>query len=119
MAVTTVLALVVLLVSYLIYQRAKNLPVADEAQVGLTKLFAHKFYVDEIYNFLFVRSTERLSKLLHYYVDVWAIDGLVNGVGKGVENIGAQFRKLQNGNIEYYLIGMVAGAILLVLTMYL
>jgi NADH-quinone oxidoreductase subunit L len=119
MAITTVLALVVLLVSYFIYQRAKNLPVADEAQVGLTKLFAHKFYVDEIYNFLFVRSTERLSKLLHYYVDVWAIDGLVNGVGKGVQSIGAQFRKLQNGNIEYYLIGMVAGAILLVLTMYL
>jgi hypothetical protein len=52
-------------------------------------------------------------------VDVWVIDGLVNGVGKGVQSIGAQFRKLQNGNIEYYLIGMVAGAILLVLTMYL
>jgi NADH-quinone oxidoreductase subunit L len=75
--------------------------------------------VDEIYNFLFVRSTEKLSKLLHYYVDVWALDGLVNGVGKGVQSVGAQFRKLQNGNIEYYLIGMVAGAILLVLTMFL
>lgn len=119
MAITTVLALIVLLGSYFIYQRNKNLPVADEAQVGLSKLFAHKFYVDEIYNFLFVRSTEKLSKLLHYYVDVWALDGLVNGVGKGVQSVGAQFRKLQNGNIEYYLIGMVAGAILLVLTMFL
>jgi hypothetical protein len=40
----------------------------------------------------------------------------VNGFATGVQRIGAQVRKLQNGNIEYYLLGMVAGAILLMLT---
>jgi hypothetical protein len=33
--------------------------------------------------------------------------------------LGGQFRRLQNGNIEYYLIGMVAGSIVLLLTYFL
>jgi NADH-quinone oxidoreductase subunit L len=90
--------------------------VTDEAQTGLTRVIANKFYVDELYDFLFVRPVEKLSKLFHYYVDIQGIDGIVNGFATGVQRIGAQVRKLQNGNIEYYLLGMVAGAILLMLT---
>jgi hypothetical protein len=39
-------------------------------------------------------------------------------VGSGVQKLGATFRKLQNGNIEYYLLGMVVGAITLLLTLF-
>ena len=74
--------------------------------------------MDEIYQFLFVRPVERLSQILHYYADIWAIDGLVNSVGAGVQRLGAEFRKLQNGNVEYYLLGMVVGAVLLFLTLF-
>ena len=119
MVFTTTLAVLVIAVSYFVYAVRRRLPVADAAQSGLTKVLAHKFYVDELYDFLFVKPTERLSQLLHYFVDTWAIDGVVNSVGKGVEALGAQFRKLQNGNIEYYLLGMVAGAVLLFLTLHL
>lgn len=116
MTFTTSLALVIIAVSYFIYGKPSNLPVADEAQTGLTRVIANKFYVDEIYDFLFVRPVEKLSKLFHYYVDIQGIDGIVNGVASAVQALGAQVRKLQNGNIEYYLLGMVAGAILLMLT---
>lgn len=116
MTFTTSLALVIIAVSYFIYGKTSNLPVADEAQTGLTRVIANKFYVDEIYDFLFVRPVEKLSKLFHYYVDIQGIDGIVNGVASAVQALGAQVRKLQNGNIEYYLLGMVAGAILLMLT---
>ena len=61
---------------------------------------------------------EKISRLFHYYVDMQGIDGIVNGVGTGVQKLGAGFRKLQNGNIEYYLIGMVAGVVLLLLTLF-
>lgn len=118
MTITTVLALLVIAVAYWIYVMRRNLPVADTAQTGLTKVLANKFYVDEIYHFLFVRPIEKLSQLLHYYADTWAIDGLVNGVGMGVQRLGAEFRKLQNGNIEYYLLGMVVGAVVLFLTLF-
>jgi len=39
-------------------------------------------------------------------------------VGTGVQRLGAEFRKLQNGNVEYYLLGMVVGAVLLFLTLF-
>jgi len=118
MTFTTTLALLIIIASYFIYSKKSNLPVADTAQGGLTLLVANKFYVDEIYDALFVRPVEKLSKLFHYYVDIQGIDGLVNGVGTGVRRIGAQFRKMQTGNISYYLLGMVVGAVLLMLRMW-
>ncbi len=118
MLFTTSLALIVIVVSYFVYAVRRGLPVADADQTGLTRVLARKFYVDEIYDFLFVKPTEKMSQLLHYYADIWAIDGIVNGIGSGVRAVGAQFRKLQNGNMEYYLIGMVVGAVLLFLTLF-
>jgi NADH-quinone oxidoreductase subunit L len=119
MLFTTGLALLLIATLYFVYTKRANLPVADEAQDPVTKTIAQKFYVDELYDALFVKPLEKLSKIFHYYADIWLLDGLVNGVGKAVEAIGAQFRKLQNGNIEYYLLGMVAGAVLLFLTLFL
>jgi NADH-quinone oxidoreductase subunit L len=118
MIFTTALALAVITISYFVYGKKSNLPVADAAQTGITKLIAYKFYVDELYDFLFVRPVEKLSKIFHYYVDIQGIDGIVNGIGKGIEQLGSGFRKLQNGNIEYYLLGMVAGVFLLLLTLF-
>jgi NADH-quinone oxidoreductase subunit L len=118
MIFTTSLAVLVIIVSYFIYGKKANLPVADTEQSSLTRLVANKFYVDELYDALFVRPIEKMSKLFHYYVDIQGIDGIVNGVGVGVQRLGSAFRKLQNGNIEYYLLGMVAGAILLLLTIW-
>ncbi|MFN0214373.1 MAG: NADH-quinone oxidoreductase subunit L [Saprospiraceae bacterium] len=118
MVFTTSLAVLIIIVSYFIYGKKSNLPVADTAQSSLTRLVANKFYVDELYDFLFVRPVEKMSKLFHYYVDIQGIDGMVNSIGAGVQRLGAQFRKLQNGNIEYYLLGMVLGGVLLLLTMW-
>ena len=119
MGIASALAVLVLIVTYFLYSKPQNLPVADSEQQGLSKVLANKFYVDELYNFLFVRPTEYLSKIFHYYVDIWGIDGIVERTGSGVQALGGYFRRLQNGNIEYYLIGMVAGAVLLFLSMYL
>ena len=118
MIFTTSLAVAIIAGLYFVYTRRSNLPVADSAQTGLTGVVANKFYVDEIYDFLFVKPLEKLSKLFHYYLDIQAIDGLVNGVGSAVQWLGSQFRKMQNGNIEYYLLGMVAGAVLLLLSLF-
>jgi len=118
MGIATAVALAVIAVSYVLYSKPANLPVEDTELSGLSKLFANKFYVDEIYDALFVNPTARLSKMLHYYADVWGLDGVVNGVGKGVMELGGYFRRLQNGNIEYYLLGMVAGIMLLLLSVF-
>ena len=118
MTITTTLALVVIAVSYFIYNKVANLPVSDASQTGFTKVLANKFYVDELYDTLFVKPVERLSKIFHYYVDIQGVDGIVNGTGNLVQSIGAWFRRLQNGNIEYYLLGMVVGVVLMLLTVF-
>jgi NADH-quinone oxidoreductase subunit L len=118
MGFTTSLAVAIMIALYFVYGKMANLPVPDAAQTGFTKLIANKFYVDEIYDALFVKPLEKLSRLFHNYVDIKGIDGIVEGVGAGIQGLGAQFRKLQNGNIEYYLLGMVAGAVLLLLTLF-
>lgn len=115
---TSSLAVLVIIISYFVYAVRRSLPVSDADQTGFSKVLAHKFYIDEIYDFLFVKPVEKISQLLHYFADTRGIDGLVNGVGSGVQSLGAQFRKLQNGNMEYYLLGMVAGAVLLLLTLF-
>ncbi|MCB9316509.1 MAG: NADH-quinone oxidoreductase subunit L [Lewinellaceae bacterium] len=119
MSISTSLAVAVILVCYYFYVVKRSVPVANEAQGRFATILSNKFYVDEIYDFLIVKPAEKLSQLLYYYADIQAIDGLVNGVGKGVRGLGAQFRKIQNGNIEYYLLAMVAGAVLLFLTLHL
>lgn len=118
MSFTTALALLVIVALYFVYGKVANLPVADQKQTGFTKVVANKFYVDELYNALFVKPTEALSKFFYQYADIQGVDGIVNGVGTGVSKLGAIFRRLQNGNIEYYLIGMVVGAALLFLTIF-
>lgn len=118
MTFTTSLALLVIVASYFVYAVRRSIPVADAEQTGLTKIIANKFYIDELYDFLFVRPVEWLSRAFYYYLDVWGIDGLVNGVGAKTQTVGGFFRRLQNGNIEYYLVGMVAGAVLLFLSLF-
>jgi NADH-quinone oxidoreductase subunit L len=118
MSFSTILALLIIFGAYVVYVVRRSVPVSDAEQTGLSSVLANKFYVDEIYDFLFVKPLEKLSKWMYYYADVWGIDGLVEGVGSGVQRLGGEFRKLQNGNIEYYLIGMVAGILMLMLTLF-
>jgi NADH-quinone oxidoreductase subunit L len=118
MAVATVLSLVVMGGCWWIYNQPKHLPVSDAAQEGFVKIVAGKFYVDELYDFLFVRPTEVLSRFLHEVYDRLVIDGLVNGLGRGVVALSGQLRKLQTGNIETYLLGMVLGAMALLALLY-
>jgi NADH-quinone oxidoreductase subunit L len=119
MGVATTIALAVIGALYVVYQKTANLPVSDQEQQGFTRWIAHKFYEDELYHALFVQPVEKLSKILYHYADVQGVDGVVNGVGKGVQAIGGMFRRLQNGNIEYYLLGMVIGGAALLLTVFL
>jgi NADH-quinone oxidoreductase subunit L len=119
MGITTVSALVILLISYVVYAVRRSVPVADGDRSLGARVLADKFYVDEAYDFLCVRPLEKMSKILHYYADIQAIDGIVNGVGRAAQALGAAFRKLQNGNIEYYLLAMVAGSVLLLGSLFL
>jgi NADH-quinone oxidoreductase subunit L len=85
---------------------------------ALYRLSLNKWYVDELYDRLFVRPTTRLADRLWRTVDVRTIDQAVNGVG-GSTLAGARIlRLLQSGQLQHYALAMMVGTFV-ILTVYL
>jgi NADH-quinone oxidoreductase subunit L len=73
----------------------------------------HKWYVDEAYDYLFVRPTFRAATQLWQRVDVALIDGGVNGVARAVAWSGWLLRLVQSGQTQHYALGMALGIVIL------
>ncbi len=81
----------------------------------MPRLLEEKYYVDEIYNAAIINpikagSREGLWKIL----DVGVIDGIVNGLGRSVTQLGAVVRYLQIGFARSYAAIILFGAILVI-----
>src|SRR3546814_19124238 len=101
MAVSAVLAIVMVVFAYRQYAVKGALPGADDAPRGLlARLSYHKFYIDELYGTVIVRPLNALSVFFYRIVDKAGIDGLVNGLGKRVGESGNGIRLLQTGNVR-------------------
>jgi NADH-quinone oxidoreductase subunit L len=82
-------------------------------RAGMGKVLANKFYVDEAYDTAFVSPIEAAGDVVGNYVDDKGVKGFVDGFGSGSNFISRLLSKIQNGNIEYYLVYMVIGVALL------
>ncbi|MGH7597881.1 MAG: proton-conducting transporter membrane subunit, partial [bacterium] len=81
---------------------------------GLYNLLAHKYYVDEIYEALFVRPLNWLSeKILWKIFDVKLIDGMVNGAAKLFGGLASLLRLWQTGIVQHYAVTLVLGLIII------
>ena len=72
-----------------------------------------KWYVDEIYDVLFVNSTKKLGIFCWKGFDVKVVDGIVNGVAKLVGVIAATLRHTQTGLFQNYALTMVFGTVVM------
>lgn len=73
------------------------------------RIIYKKFYVDELYHLLFVKPYEFLSSFLYDRIEKGIIDRLVNLAGDITFSAGIYIRRLQNGNISFYLFSMLVG----------
>lgn len=110
MVIASVIAVLSIAAAYVIYVSKNGRPKEEGQETGIGKLIYHKYYVDEIYNLVFVKPTMLLSDLAHSLVDNLVIDGAVNFSGKFSGMLGQQLRKVQSGYIGFYLLLMVFGA---------
>ncbi|EPX80474.1 NADH-quinone oxidoreductase subunit L [Salipiger mucosus] len=75
----------------------------------------NKWYFDEIYDFLFVRSAKALGRLLWKRGDGSVIDGSINGVAMGIIPFFTRLAgRAQSGYIFTYAFAMVIGIAILV-----
>jgi NADH-quinone oxidoreductase subunit L len=77
-------------------------------------LLLRKYYVDEIYDALFVRPLLRLSEWCARAFDLGVIDGIVNGVGRLVTGWAQGMRRIQTGFVMNYALGILIGAVAVV-----
>jgi NADH-quinone oxidoreductase subunit L len=78
-------------------------------------LLLNKYYVDEIYDALFVQPIKQLStKGLWRGADAGLIDGAVNGVGIAVRGLSGGLRRVQTGSVRTYAAGIFVGVVLIV-----
>jgi NADH-quinone oxidoreductase subunit L len=77
-------------------------------------LLLNKYYVDELYDAVFVRPIKTISTLLLWRgVDAGLIDGSVNGVGALVRGTSTRLRRLQTGSIRAYAASLFLGVVLI------
>lgn len=115
MVISTAIALAGIFLAYQMYMKKPELPgkLAERFRL-IYKLLLNKYYVDEIYDTLFVNSTKKISVQLWKRVDTGMIDGSVNGIARLVGGIGSVLRLLQTGYIRNYAFYIVIGCIFII-----
>ena len=78
---------------------------------GLHTLVYNKYWIDELYDFLFVNSIVNFSRLLWKRFDEAVIDGIVNGVARVVRGWGSVLREIETGLVKDYALSILVGAL--------
>jgi NADH-quinone oxidoreductase subunit L len=114
MVVSVAIALIGIGIAYLFYVKRPELPARlAERRRGLYRLVLNKYYVDEIYQVLFVDSLKRLGTGLWRGFDEFVIDGTVNGIAYFLGWISSVLRRVQTGLVQNYAFSILAGGVVL------
>jgi NADH-quinone oxidoreductase subunit L len=114
MAVSVVIALIGIGIAYIFYVKNPALPkLLAEKQKGLYKLVFNKYYVDELYEILFINSLKQLGIGLWRGFDEFVIDGTVNGIAYLFGWLSSVIRRVQTGLVQNYAFSMVIGGVII------
>ncbi|PIF61099.1 NADH dehydrogenase subunit L [Flavobacterium sp. 11] len=108
MAIAVVGGLVGIGMAYAKYIKQNTVPTEDAEITGFSKVLYNKYYVDEIYDAIFVKPINFLSRFFRDTVET-GLSALVFGFGKVTNEISYQGKKIQNGSIGLYLFVFVLG----------
>jgi len=111
-ALSVLVALVGFAVAYLLHARRPELAVAWRTRLGpIHALVEHKYYIDELYDRLFVRPGLALARFLNDVVEPRVIDGAVNAVAAAVMVEAQDVRGIQTGRVRSYALVTLGGAV--------
>jgi len=100
--------------AYILYQRASVSP--DKIRTSVSPLYGllrRKYFMDDIYEFLYRNGLLFLSTLTGWF-DRYIVDGFVNLVSWSTGQAGRILRKLQTGQVQDYLYGVLFGLLVLI-----
>jgi NADH-quinone oxidoreductase subunit L len=115
MVFSVVVALAGIGIATVMYMKDPSLPGKFTAKFSkLHRAVFNKWYVDEIYDVLFVNSTKKFGLFCWKGFDVKVVDGIVNGVAKVVGGLSSVLRHTQSGLFQNYALTMVFGTVVMV-----
>ena len=101
--------------AYLYYIVQPTLPARTAAMFRpLYLFFLNKWYIDELYDAVFVRPANAIGRLLWKGIDVAVIDGTIDGTAKTVGWATTKIVKLQTGYVFHYAFAMLIGVALVI-----
>jgi NADH-quinone oxidoreductase subunit L len=114
-ATPTVFGLLGLATAYLLYMAFPLLPMRLATTFrGVYLLLLNKWYVDELYEAVFVLPMMRLARIFWQTGDATLIDGVPNGLAELAVDGSRQAVKIQTGSLAVYAFVMLIGVVLLV-----
>jgi NADH-quinone oxidoreductase subunit L len=114
MAVSVLAAVVGMVLAGRMYGRGRvDVAKLGQPQNALHRLLLHKYYVDELYDRLFVRPTVVVAWWCAQTFDLGVIDAAVNGLAAVVERAAAGLRRVQTGFVMNYALTMLIGVVAL------
>ena len=114
MGTSVVAALIAMGAAYALFISRKAVPAADGQEVGLQKVIYNKYYIDELYDAVFVNPMRKLSDALYSFGE-FIVDGAAKGTGALVKFSAGQLRQMQTGETGFYVFAMVVGIAALLL----
>jgi NADH-quinone oxidoreductase subunit L len=101
-----------LFLAWLLYGRRTDLPDRIAASIhGLYSAVAHKYWIDELYAWLFVRPLIAISGIVFWRgIDQGVIDAALNGSADGARELSDEVRHMQSGNLRSYAGWIAVGA---------
>jgi NADH-quinone oxidoreductase subunit L len=115
-ALSVLVGLVGFGIAYLLHARRPELAVQWRTRIApLHALVEHKYYIDELYDRLFVRPGFALARFLNDVIEPKVIDGAVNGLVTATRDQAATFREIETGRVRTYGSWMLGGGVVVLL----
>jgi len=118
MVISTVIAFIGLGLAYYIYVKKSSVPAEDDKITGFTKVLYNKYYIDEIYNTLFIKPIYAMADFFNKVVEPF-LKNLFRAGGVLVETLSVPAKRLQNGSLGFYLFFFVLGFCSLIIYLFL
>lgn len=114
MVISSLVALAGIFLAWAIYQKQwiSHLALRERFQ-GIYQLLYHKYYIDEIYQWLIDHLVDGTARVLFWF-DIYIINGLVNGIAALTGGAGRVLRYTETGQVQTYAAYMFAGVLIIV-----
>jgi len=113
---SVILVLISIYLAWYLYRKNTELPGKIRNNLSGVHYVLHgKYFVDELYSVIIVKPLIGGSLFLWKIVDVFIIDGLINGLAIVIGDISSGLRTIQTGRLRTYTAVFLTGVIVLIL----